>query len=73
TQQMIDQFSSDFGVPTSWDAVQGQIASVKGQASSALDNATGGYGSQIIGGLFGHKKSAPTPSPSPKSDTCSHQ
>lgn len=73
TQQMIDQFSPDFGVPTSWDALQAQaVGMAKSQASSALDNATGGYGSAVAG-MFGHKSSTPTPSPSPKSDTCSHE
>jgi len=76
TQQMIDRFSPDFGVPVSWDAAKGEIISTAtNQASGALDNATGGYGSQItgaVGGLFGHKKSTPTPSPSPSSASCSH-
>ena len=74
TQQMIDRFSPDFGVPTSWDAAKGQIVAVaQTQASGALDSATGGYGSQItsaVGGLF-HKRATPTPSPSPSS-SCSH-
>jgi ferric-dicitrate binding protein FerR (iron transport regulator) len=72
TQEMIDRFSPDFGVPTSWDAAKGEIV---GRASGALDNATGGYGSQVAGavsGLFGHK-SAPTPSPTPASTSCSHE
>ncbi len=76
TQQMIDRFSPDFGVPTSWDAAKGEIVStVQNQASSALDNATGGYGSEIsgaLGGLFGHKHAAPTPSASPRSASCTH-
>lgn len=74
TQEMIDRFSPDFGVPTSWDAAKGQIvAAAQTQASGALDSATGGYGSQItsaVGGLF-HKRATPTPSPSPAS-SCSH-
>jgi FecR protein len=77
TQQMIDQFSPDFGVPASWDAAKGQIVGyATGQASSAIDNATGGYGSQVVGavsGLFGHHKATPSPSPSPASESCSHQ
>lgn len=77
TQQMIDQFSGDFGVPVSWDAAKGQIVGyAQSQASTTLDNATGGYASQVtsaLGGLFGRKKAAPTPSPSPPSDTCSHR
>jgi ferric-dicitrate binding protein FerR (iron transport regulator) len=76
TQQMIDRFSPDFGVPTSWDAAKGEVISAAtNQASGALDNATGGYGSQIagaVGGMFGHKKATPTPSPSPASTSCSH-
>lgn len=77
TQQMVDQFSTDFGVPTSWDAAKGQVmAYAQSQAGAALDNATGGYASQAagaLGGLFGKKATpSPTPSPSPKSDTCSH-
>ncbi|HTX57684.1 MAG TPA: FecR family protein [Candidatus Acidoferrales bacterium] len=75
TQQLIDQFSPDFGVPTSWDAAKGQIISAaQSQASSTIDNATGGYGGQVagaIGGLF-HHKATPTPSPSPASTSCSH-
>lgn len=74
TQQMIDQFSPDFGVPTSWDALQSQVVGqAQSHASSAIDSVTGGYGSSIVGGLFGHKHdTTPAPSPSPKSDTCSH-
>ena len=80
TQQMIDQFSGDFGVPTSWDAAQGQVVGyVANQAGTAVNNATGGIGggmvgdavSQGLGGLF-KKKSTPTPSPTPASDTCKH-
>lgn len=76
TQGLIDQFSPDFGVPTSWDAAKGEIVSAaQGQASSAIDNATGGYGSQVtsaVSSIFGHKKSTPTPSPSPGTTSCSH-
>ena len=81
SQQLIDRFSTDFGAPTSWDAAKGQIVAMaqsqSQQAQSALNNATGGYGSQVagaVGGLFGKKKSdaTPTPSPTPKSDTCTH-
>jgi ferric-dicitrate binding protein FerR (iron transport regulator) len=75
TQQMIDQFSPDFGVPADWDAAKGQIAATAtNQASGALNNVTGGYGSQItnaVGGLF-HKKATPTPSPSPAASSCTH-
>jgi hypothetical protein len=76
TQGLIDQFSPDFGVPTSWDAAKGEIVSTaQSQASSAIDNATGGYGSQVtsaVSSLFGHKKSTPTPSPSPGTTSCAH-
>ncbi|HUA09608.1 MAG TPA: FecR family protein [Candidatus Acidoferrales bacterium] len=76
TQQLIDQFSPDFGVPTSWDAAKGEIVSAaQSQASNAIGNAAGGYGGEIagaVGGLFGHKKATPTPSPTPSSTTCSH-
>jgi hypothetical protein len=80
TQQAIDQFSPDFGVPTSWDAAKGQIVGYASNAAAgAANQATGGIGGGIvgdqvgnaIGGLF-KKKSTPTPSPTPKSDTCSH-
>jgi ferric-dicitrate binding protein FerR (iron transport regulator) len=75
TQQMIDRFSGDFGVPTTWDAAKGQIvAAAQTQANGALNSATGGYGSQVattLGGLF-HKKATPTPSPSPASSSCTH-
>lgn len=75
TQQMIDRFSPDFGVPTSWDAAKGEvIATAQTQASSAVNSATGGYGGAIssaVGGLF-HKRSTPTPSPQPTSSSCSH-
>lgn len=66
TQQMIDQFSPDFGVPTSWDAAQGRVI---GMASGQLDAATGGYGSQILGGFLHHAKATPT---SPPSASCAH-
>ncbi len=76
TQGLIDQFSPDFGVPTSWDAAKGEIISAaQSQASGAIDNATGGYGSQVtsaVSSIFGHKKATPTPSPSPGSTSCSH-
>jgi hypothetical protein len=76
TQGLIDRFSPDFGVPTSWDAAKGEIVSAaQSQASGAIDNATGGYGSQVVSAassLFGHKKSTPTPSPAPGSTSCAH-
>jgi len=74
TQQLIDRFSPDFGAPASWDAAKGEIVSAaQNQASNAVNSATGGYGGEVanaVGGLFGHKK--PTPSPSPASSSCSH-
>ena len=75
TQQMIDQFSPDFGVPTSWDAATQQVVgAVRSQAAGAIDTATGGIGGSEIagalGGLFGHKKA--TPSPTPQSASCTH-
>lgn len=76
TQGLIDQFSPDFGVPTSWDAAKGEIISAaQSQATGAIDNATGGYGSAVtsaVTSMFGHKKSTPTPSPSPGSTSCAH-
>ncbi len=76
TQQMIDRFSPDFGVPTSWDAAKGEIVSVaQNQATNAVNGATGGYGGEVAnaaGGLFGHKKQTPRPSPSAESSSCSH-
>jgi FecR protein len=76
TQGLIDQFSPDFGVPTSWDAAKGEIVSAaQNQASNAIDNATGGYGSQVtsaVSSMFGRKKATPSPSPSPGTTSCSH-
>ena len=66
TQQMIDQFSPDFGVPTSWDAAKGQVI---GMATSQVNAATYGFGSQIIGGLLKHKSNA---TPTPASASCAH-
>lgn len=66
TQQMIDQFSPDFGVPTSWDAAQGRVV---GMASGKLDAATGGFGSQILGGFLSHRAKA---TPTPPSTSCAH-
>ncbi len=73
TQQMIDQFSPDFGVPTSWDAAKGiVIGYAQGQTESAVNSVTGGLGGQFVpslGGLF-HKKATPAPSPSATPSTC---
>lgn len=71
TQQLIDQFSPDFGVPTSWDAAKGEVVGyAQNQATGAVNSVTGGYGGQLVpnvGGLFG-KKAKPSPSPGPS--TC---
>lgn len=73
TQGLIDQFSPEFGVPTSWDQATGEVVSrAQGAASTAVNNVTGGLGGQEIpnlGGLFGKKKA--TPSPQPSQSTCS--
>jgi FecR protein len=77
TQQLINQFSPDFGVPTSWDAAKGQIVSYAanqaagavggGIAGSAVNQAVGG-----LSGLFGSKKTAApaTAAPAKKSTSC---
>jgi hypothetical protein len=68
TQELIGQFSPDFGVPTSWDAAKGEVI---GYGTSAVNGATGGYGGEVIstvGSLF--KKKA-TPTPGPALATCS--
>lgn len=67
TQALIDRFSPDFGVPTSWNAAKGAIVSY---ATNAANGATNGYAGAIgsaIGGLFGHH-ARPTPAPTPS--TC---
>lgn len=74
TQQLIDQFSPEFGVPTSWDQAKGEVVSyAQNTAAGAINGATGGYGGTIVqgvSGLFGHK-STPKPSPGPTPATCS--
>lgn len=68
TQALIGQFSPDFGVPTSWDAAKGEVI---GYGTSAVNNATGGYGGQVVSqitSIFG-KKSTPAPAATPA--TCS--
>jgi ferric-dicitrate binding protein FerR (iron transport regulator) len=80
TQQLINQFSPDFGVPTSWDAAKGQIVSyAQNKAVSAVGNAGGGIAggavSQAVGGLGGllgsHKQApAATAAPAAKSTSC---
>ncbi|HEU5481440.1 MAG TPA: FecR family protein [Candidatus Tumulicola sp.] len=69
TQQLINQFSPDFGVPTSWDAAKGEVI---GYGTSAVNSVTNGYGSEVastITSVFGKKKTAPSPGPTPT--TCS--
>jgi hypothetical protein len=72
TQQLIDQFSPEFGVPTSWDEAKGQVVAY---AQSQVNGVTNQIpGSQYVpglnvGGLFGHK-STPSPSPAPTPATC---
>lgn len=76
SQQLIDQFSPDFGVPTSWDAAKGQIvAMAQTNAAGAADQATNGLASQIasLGSMFGHKKPAESPSPNPTPESCAHR
>jgi hypothetical protein len=80
TQQLIDQFSPEFGVPTSWDAAKGQIVSYAqskavGAVGSAGGGIAGGAVSQAVGGLgglLGSKKQAPaaTAAPAAKSTSC---
>lgn len=75
TQQLIDRFSPEFGVPTSWDEAQGRVVAY---AQSQVNGVTSQVpGSQYIpnginvGGLFGHKNaSTPSPSPAPTPATC---
>lgn len=68
TQQLINQFSPEFGVPTSWDEAQGKVIAY---AQTQINNVPG---ANLIpggvGGLFGHKKAASTPSPAPTPATC---
>lgn len=71
TQQLIDQFSPEFGVPTSWDAAKGEVIGyAQGQVNGAVNAATNGYGNSVVpnlGGLFGKKS---TPAPAAKRATC---
>jgi FecR protein len=74
TQQLIDQFSPEFGVPTSWDAAKGEIiAYAGGQAAGAINNVVPGIGESVVSGLGGlfKKKSSPKPSAVPSPATCS--
>lgn len=73
TQQLIDQFSPEFGVPTSWDEAQGRvIAYAQSQVNSVTNQIPGSQyvpAGINVGGLFGHK-STPSPSPAPTPATC---
>jgi hypothetical protein len=74
TQQLIDQFSPEFGVPTSWDAAKGEVITYAGnQAAGAINNVVPGVGGPIVSGVSGlfKKKSSPSPSPAPSPATCS--
>jgi hypothetical protein len=79
TQQIIDQFSPDFGVPTNWDAATGEVVGyAQSQAAGAVNSATGGVAggvagsavSSALGGLFHKSAPAATPSPSASSSSC---
>ncbi len=76
TQELIDRFSPEFGVPTSWDAATGKVISYAStSAAAAANSATGGVaggaaGQAInsLGGLLSHK-AKPRPAATPS--TCS--
>jgi hypothetical protein len=73
TQQLINQFSPDFGVPTSWDAAKGQIVSyAQNQAASSVGGGLAGSAVSQAIGIFGKKqKPADTPAPTAnKSTSC---
>ncbi len=67
TQQLIGQFSGDFGIPTSWDAAKGEVV---GYAGSAVNNVTGGYGNEVVSSIGSMFKKKATPSPAPTKSTC---
>ncbi|MHB8147096.1 MAG: FecR family protein [Vulcanimicrobiaceae bacterium] len=73
TQQLIDQFSPDFGIPTDWDAAKGEVIGyAQGQTENEANRVTDGIGGQYvpsIGGLF-HKKVKPAPMSGAASSTC---
>ncbi|MBV8117377.1 MAG: FecR domain-containing protein [Candidatus Eremiobacteraeota bacterium] len=68
TQQLVGQFAGDFGIPTSWDAARGEVI---GYAGGAVNNVTGGFGSEVISGIGSLFKKKATPSPAPTRSTCS--
>jgi hypothetical protein len=66
TQQLVDQFAPDFGVPTSWDAATGAVVSyAQNKATDAVNSATNGVGGNLVGGLFNRHASGSTPAPAP--------
>ena len=72
TQQLIDQFSPEFGVPTSWDEAQGRVVAYAQTQVNAVTSQIPGsqYVPPInVGGLFGHKPT-PQPSAAPTPATC---
>ncbi|MEO6835683.1 MAG: FecR family protein [Candidatus Tumulicola sp.] len=68
TQALIDRFTPDFGIPTSWDAAKGEVI---GYASGAVNGVTGGYGSEVISDVASLFKKKATPTPAPTPATCS--
>jgi hypothetical protein len=75
TQQLINQFSPEFGVPTSWDAAKGEVVSyASSQAANAVGGGVaGGVAGQAVtalGSMFSHPKPKPTPAAA-KSTSCS--
>jgi hypothetical protein len=74
SQDLIDRFAPDFGVPPSWNQATGQVvAYAQNQATNAAAAAAPGYGAAIASGIAGLFKRAatPTPSPVPTPATCS--
>jgi hypothetical protein len=79
TQQIIDQFSPDFGIPTNWDEATGEVVGyAQSTAAGAVNSATGGVAggvagsavSSALGGLFHKSQPAPSASPNAASSTC---
>ncbi len=72
SQQLIDRFAPDFGVPSNWDEAKGELVAVaQSRAEEAVNGVTGGLGGSIavqaLGGLFSRHRATPTPSPTPAS------
>lgn len=75
SQQLIDEFSPDFGVPSDWNAAKQQIVAAAQQtAAGAIDNAApSGVAAQIasgVSGLFGKKSAPATPAPAATPTRC---